>query len=409
MFSALRTSAKKLPSLILLFTLFFSPQAVFAGPFADSAHGNTVYGVERTTLAALATPYTRGNCGHCHEQHTAVADGHLLFSDDFSDKTESPYIQSDSACFFCHASTGALQTGGGILNYDYSATFGGAAATTPGILAAFDKASYHNLYDLQQYITGASGTKSFDSFPAGSNSCRGCHNIHIAKANKRTPGDPTYTAMSLPSDHNNLWGDDASERMTSATYGTAYQPLYYVGGGLEPDGLSSIKAVQAAKTPDYVTFCVDCHNATNAIWSTKAGRFLKTFDWDLEQHGAGAAENWTVETEMIAPYTDAGLGTYLLSCLDCHEPHGSVNSYLLRSSVNAGAVSLPTSAPDNEQDWDYLCSRCHVATGDGNSMKKFHHKVKITFECVDCHVDGGMASCINCHYHGSSAGGYKTF
>ncbi|NOQ50998.1 MAG: hypothetical protein GQ578_02100, partial [Desulfuromonadaceae bacterium] len=90
MFSALGTSAKKLPGLIFLLSMFFSPQAVSAGPYADSAHGNTVYGVERTTLAALASPYAQGNCGHCHEQHTAVADGHLLLADSFSGTTTNP-------------------------------------------------------------------------------------------------------------------------------------------------------------------------------------------------------------------------------------------------------------------------------------------------------------------------------
>ncbi|MBE9485560.1 MAG: hypothetical protein IMY82_00140, partial [Chloroflexi bacterium] len=112
MFSALRTSVKKLLGLTFLLSMLFSPQTVSAGPYADSAHGNTDYGVERTTLAALVPPYLQGNCGHCHEQHTAVADGHLLLADSFSGATTNSYSQSDSACFACHACVGSLQAGG---------------------------------------------------------------------------------------------------------------------------------------------------------------------------------------------------------------------------------------------------------------------------------------------------------
>ena len=407
MFSTLRTLTKKLLGLTFLFSLSFSPLSVSAGPYLDSAHGNTGYGVERT---ALASSHTQGNCGHCHDQHTAAADGYLLLTDNFSDVTTNPYSTSDPACFACHSNVDQLQTG--ITNNNYSATFGGAAATTTSIRAAFNQTSYHNLYDIKEFITDTTVTKPFDDFPTESNPCSGCHNAHIAKANKRSPGNPSSTAISRPSDHNNLWGDDTTERMTSAAYGTSYQPPYYSGSSslLEPDGLSSDKATQAAKTPDYITFCTDCHNATNVIWSTKSSRNLKTFDWDLEQHGAGAATDST-KVEMIAPYSDANLGSFILSCLDCHEPHGSNNSYLLRTSVNASPVDLPAGTEDDAQEWDHLCSSCHLAASD---LRNFHHLVSGDFDCLDCHYTKPptvplVRNCITCHYHGSAAGLHKTF
>jgi len=387
----------------------------FAGTYAVSAHGNTGYGVKRTAGSVpLPDNYVTGNCAHCHEQHASIdgtepdpaagAAGFLLLADGFDmARTTNPYTQPNSACFYCHTTTLSLQSGG-ITNKDYSATFGGATATTNGIMQAFNQASYHNLYDVSRYITGASGTKTFTSFPTGTNPCSGCHNVHMAKANKQSPGDPTYTAISRPSDHDNLWGDDTpSERMTSATYGTGYQPPNHSVSNLEPDGASSIKATQAAKTPDYNTFCIDCHNSTNAIPSTTLSDNLKTFNWNLEVHGAGAAEDWTNRTEMRSPYSDTNLGSYVLSCLDCHEPHGAANAYLIRNSVNAEAVSVPV---DSTGDWGNLCNRCH----NGSDLARFHHRVKNSFDCTDCHLaSGDFQDCTYCHYHGSSAGGYKTF
>ena len=46
---------------------------VWAGPYARSAHGDTVSGVARIGLASPG-PYAIGNCTHCHEQHAGRQD-----------------------------------------------------------------------------------------------------------------------------------------------------------------------------------------------------------------------------------------------------------------------------------------------------------------------------------------------
>lgn len=401
--------AARLPAtncLVSVFALLFVllPSLVVAGSYSDSAHGDKSYGVLHSDLASR---YSRGNCAHCHQQHAAARDW-LLFDGSFSGNTTNPYFAEDNVCFQCHRSVSEVQSDGGIDNKDYSATFSGAAATTYGIMSAFNQASYHNLYDLQQYISGNRGSKSFADFSAWSNPCSGCHNVHLAKANKRATGDPTETAISKPSLHQSLWGDDSpGERMSA--YLSSYQPPNYGNGNLEPDGASPDAVLQAAKTPNYNAFCTDCHNADNTIYSTELGRNLRTFDWSLEAHGEGQAENLNHHLEMKSPYYDSPLGTFVLSCMDCHEPHGSRNIYLIRPSVNAETVSLlPGSA-----SWNELCSRCHADIGD---LKALHHRSSDGYECTDCHLirpshgtAGEMQPCINCHFHGSSGGGRQTF
>ena len=409
------------------------------GPYTKSAHGNTIYGVDRTGTSQ----YARGHCAHCHEQHASIAgtepgpktgdaegpDKFCLLANNFDTAvTAGPYAQDDNACFYCHTSVGSLQHSG-ITNENYSATFGGHTATVTGIMQAFNSTSYHNLYDVYRFIIGTKGANTFTDFPAISNPCSGCHNVHIAKRNKANPGGPTYAAISKPSVHDNLWGDDSTgERMTAAGYGTNYQPPNYATSNLEPDGVTNIKATQAEKTPDYVTFCTNCHTSTpNTVWSSTLNRWLKPIDWTTEKHGKGNADSYiTVD----APYTSGSdsLG-YVLSCLDCHEPHGSPNAFLIRKEVNGGALGGSIST-FSTTDWHYLCDRCHqndyelTTSCQQDHYYNIHHSITYggdpyytSDSCVTCHSGSeiGCGSsqskkvCTDCHYHGATHSGRVTF
>lgn len=430
-FNTARSLARKSLGPICIFLFLFFPaigNAVVS--YTTSAHGDTAsdgdlaYGVLRDSLSST---YAQGNCGHCHEQHLAGIEG-LLFSTSFdATATTNTYTAAQNVCFQCHRATGSVQSGGGISNENYSATFGGAAATTGGIMEAFNQASYHNLYDLQRYITGGPGYGeshlNFPNFPSWYNPCSGCHNVHIAKANKRSKSDPTETAISKPSDHENLWGDSGGiEVMTiygDISAGQGYQPPLYDGSTtlLEPDGALSIATIQAGRTPNYNGFCIDCHNLDNSIYSTELERPLRGFDWETEVHGEAMAEDLGAITEMRSPYSDAKLGDYVLSCLDCHEPHGSSNEYLIRTNVNAGSVYLPL----GETFWNALCGRCHASVDD---LMGVHHKARDEAgwtgptNCSLCHLEepkqgtaGLMQPCVDCHFHGSSmeSGLFKLF
>ncbi|MCK5545207.1 MAG: hypothetical protein KAI35_08315, partial [Desulfobulbaceae bacterium] len=197
---------KRIFILIISFMFLGSGIAFAEVNFSGSAHGNSSTGVKRKST--FPSEYSQGNCGHCHEQHASIGgaeptpnaskaegpDSFCLLANNWSGlPTTKPYIQDDNSCFYCHTSSSTLQETA-FYNYSYCRTFGGYTSdTTSSIMDAFNLTSYHNLYDLYRYITGQSGTKSFTSFPASSSPCSGCHNVHIAKRNKATPGNPSNT------------------------------------------------------------------------------------------------------------------------------------------------------------------------------------------------------------------------
>ena len=382
---------------IFLILVFIS--SGITGSYKESAHGNSTDGVNRSSMSG----YSQGNCAHCHEMHASVEGSEpnpaggapskfALFADNFNTaKTTGPYEQSDNFCFYCHGPS-SLQVNG-ITNYDYSQTFGGAPenenATT--IMDAFNQASYHNLYDIWDF---ANDTFSF--FASDSNPCVACHNPHIAKRNKANPGDPTFTAISLPSDHGNLWGDDANETMNYYAAGYTYQAPYYNStSSYEPAGDT---IYDGSNMPDYVTFCQDCHSKDMSSYDLSH----TPIDWETgDKHGKISADG---SIEIKDPYSNSSMGDYVLSCTDCHEPHGSPNIYLIRREVNNGTLGDTVSAGS---DFGWLCRQCHkddweyvhhLSSSDAPYTGKSDNGCYS--QCSKCHFSGGVENCMNCHFHG---------
>lgn len=388
------------PFIILL--LILPANTTFGGPYFNSAHGNNSYGVDRSSTAALG--YPRDNCAHCHEQHASIkgtepapAAGSpspfSLFADNFNNsKTTGPYVQADDFCFYCHVNSNAVQIEGGITNNQYSNTFGGYTAhDATDIIGAFNLGSYHNLYDIQQFAKSR-----FSFFKKSSNPCAACHNPHLARRNKTHPDAPTYTAISRPSDHENLWGDDSNERMSRYT---SYRSPYYFNSTTiyEPDA-STVS--DGSTTPDYNTFCLDCHQyqvptsqSSSQNPNTPSG-YLTAIDWSSsgEMHGErprlfkiDGSDNPIPRSDsskpagsITAPYNVTPVqSNYVLSCLDCHEAHGSYlnSSYLLRREVNNNVVGAVAGTTLYQQNF---CQSCHT----------WNH----------C---GGPTVCFMCHYHGA--------
>ncbi|MBC2694021.1 MAG: cytochrome c3 family protein [Desulfobacteraceae bacterium] len=356
----------------------------YAGTYLESAHGNSTHGVNRKSTLQYAT----GHCAHCHEQHASIdgtepepntgdaagPDKFCLLANNF-DTSAIPgaYVQDDNACFYCHYGTGTFQ-GTPFSNYSYSVTFGGNTDTTTAtIFDAFNLTSYHNLKDVIDYAAATWTT----TFTTDNNPCCTCHNTHLAKRNKANPDNPVYTAISKPSAHDELWGDDDTERMDD--YPLTYQAPYYYAVTPTSYEPANNATSDGSNLPNYAAFCLDCH--VNDI--DGAGP-LSAIDWAFEdQHGQGDATAVSSEGSLIAPYADASSGNYALSCTDCHEPHGSSNKWLLRTEVNAkSGISITTGV------WYEFCTACHIV----DLISGNHSSLNTGSTCNDA----------GCHSHGSN-------
>ncbi|MCK4503903.1 MAG: hypothetical protein KAU22_12785, partial [Desulfuromonadales bacterium] len=284
------------------------------------------------------------------------------------------------------------------------------------------------------------------------------HNPHLAKDNAGNPQDPTFSAISKPSDHANLWGAGATETMGNR-FGLDYEPLFCDNSHTTREPTAGSDVIQARNsTPDYVGFCTDCHTATANIYSTSLGRYLKKIDWGMggEKHGEARTDSRYPRNSsgvpiigggaaVQAPYAPVSLTQdYTLSCLDCHEPHGSPNGMLLRRRINSGDLGKTITAldesaddgviPNDNKDIGYLCMRCHqddktrgaYSETEDNVWRYVHHGSEIDWDTpycggpatfpdtkLTCDGDGalrchgwtgngmGTPHCTDCHYHGS--------
>ena len=421
---------------LLTFLLFFSlltvaPGLVMAGPYSDSAHGSKISGVKRLVTSPQQAPVT-GSCAHCHDRKAAqvssLADGSPLFAPNFNNnRLVGPYLQDDLFCFQCHSSGNSLQQQSSAMgNYDYSRNFGGLPSGGPGsIMDAFNQpgggvdASYHNLYNIWKYA------QKFSRFKQSSSPCSACHNPHRAKNFNKHLSDPAYSSISLPTDPEALWGDQPQETM--AQYSGNYQPPLFAGavGGYEPGGVARAFG-DGEQTPDYIRFCLSCHD--EPIYSTRYSRNIQRIDWFSlgedsvlagDKHGMNS---YTQELLMRQPYADymQQATGYVLSCLDCHEPHGAPNAFLIRRGVNGGPLAGTVSGVASSNSFGYLCRQCHqddylagnsVDSSLVNRWETVHHLVSdrpyVQKMCSTCQVSSGVGGmnqapigCFYCHGHG---------
>jgi cytochrome c553 len=353
-----------------------------AATYTDSAHGNASYGVNRS-----GTGYTIGSCAHCHDTFDSSICGNDVFGLMLFASNDIPDSQTDNFCFECHKGTGSVQVGG-ITNNTYSTNFGGGTATFTNIRDAFNPAtgtipSSHNLADVLNHAVTNIG------FNSDTNACLVCHDQHAAQQNYPVTlsglgGVLTAVrrVIDFDSPPTNLWGDDQGELVYDYWYQNnpgRYQQPYYgdqTGTKFEPSG--TITVTDGSDLPDYVSFCLDCH--ADPVVSTYHGT-LVAIDWSNGGNWHGSTpKDLTGMGYPIAPYTNTGRN-YLLSCTDCHEPHGSENEWLLRTTVNGkDGISV-----NFEGDWWEFCTACHVLT---NATNMYHKQQPETYYpgCPECHI-----------------------
>jgi hypothetical protein len=343
--------------------LFFTASPVFAGPYLDSAHGSSTDGVNRDRTAAVG--YATGNCAHCHEQHGSI-DGAVLGPHEYALFYDFVTTRCDLFCYWCHR--GMNSEGQAVTNYPYSVNFGGGTQHYPNIREQFcaedskfeNCGSNHDLGAIRNFIDNR---WNFGSDP---DPCAGCHNPHLVQRNWQVEvaNGKLATAISRPTDHNNLWGDDATERMDSYDYQAPYysSPGDPTSGPFEP---ANDSVSDGSNMPDYNTFCLDCHQYQQ--YDPLRGAVVDEIDWSIstgDRHGGFPSntcnQGASFEGTLRPPYDDTANSTYVLSCTDCHEPHGAKRKlHLIRRYINGELVAEDTGTCDEFADWSAVCQRCH--------------------------------------------------
>jgi hypothetical protein len=359
--------------------------------YADSAHGNDSYGVSRSGAG-----HAKGNCAHCHETFSAATCGAnwLMFF-----APNNPTSQTDNFCLECHKGTGSVQADG-LANQDYGATFGGGIATFTNIYDAFnDPGPYASSHDLATVKSHAENSDWGGWLNDNTSACLICHNVHWSQKNfpvvvNNDGGVNTAVRRGddVNIDPNNLWGDEPqtisghAEMMSDWT--TRYQAPLRGDSGYEP-GPAGSTVQDGSNLPNFVEFCAGtCHkerhvpDRDSVNWTEHS-----TNDWpgNPSRHGiASAIYNPGYEFGSLRfPYDDSLRGSYVLSCTDCHEPHGSTNATLLRTTVN-GVSGLSTGGPghlDSGGKWYDFCSACHDLTDH-----PFASQTASCGDVVGCHM-----------------------
>jgi hypothetical protein len=349
-------------------------------PYNGPAHSDRTKGVHRSGTPEDQNRYYIGSCAHCHDtfdSSTCSMNHRMLFAGQFTD-------QDSGLCMECHQETDSQQNGD-LYNYDYSVVRGGQIKDCPDSIKEAFKfirpggsrlpqinceltepiGSAHDLRNIRGYMKGKWG---WGSINAEVNPCGTCHNPH--KTTKDYP-------CSLPSSHSStweIWGDGIGEKMVDYLGADeVYQPPYKFGGGFERNAVTQ---------PNYVAFCLECHQdeQTSEYYTVTYGRKVNDINWgvDGDRHGKKPSDT---TVNLLPIYKHSNKGKYVLCCTDCHEPHGSSNEYLLRTEVNGVVVQIPYSE-NVDNDWTDWCSACHIDVA--GSMGE-------SGECMGtCHIHGSV-------------------
>jgi len=408
--------------------------AYYPATYGESAHGDLVSGVNRSTATCENWPggaCETGSCAHCHDTFDPYLcgtdpNGLMLFA------PNNPTSQTDNFCFQCHKGTGSVQVGG-LTNNDYGSEFGGGVANFTNIQDAFasgynggapeEGGSSHNLLKMRNW---ARWYPQGDWITGSTNACLVCHPQHLAQKNHDPyPASPPYkTAVRRTDDPStgrgipgNLWGDelgsDAGPEIIDEWASGHYQAPFWKDSTSTFEPANQSDPSDGSNLPNFAQFCYTCHvvgisdEYTDAnippreiagddygLWAVK----WMGSDGSTDQHGAYWDAGTSGEGDVKAPYTSGY--NHGLSCLDCHEPHGSPNPFLLRTCVN-GKDGITVSIAAGESDWGHLalydfCTACHeVYTSNTNPAANFYHSFFTTEQAptLNCTHNGG------CHGH----------
>ena len=393
--------------LVFAAALGLVPQ-VFAGPYTDSAHGNSVSGVDRSSIDVKYSGFAKGNCSHCHELHASLG-GDEPEPSGSAGNPSLRFAPEEELCQSCHD----------------------GSPVSPNIQIEFSKLYSHPVTTYRDRHTLAIAEKGQSGLPyRGTNrhvECSDCHEPHsVQGATHSAPGNLVSGVLlgswGVEPNTETLWQPPlSSAEITPATmeYQICFKcHSYYALQDF--DGITTLLGPSGVPITD------------QAMEFSKANRSVHPVRVALNDQTGSYNPSALGNSKMKAPW-NLNSGNQTMYCSDCHGnnaatpvgPHGSSNPFLLEGNRSwpfkpaGGKLWTLADVKNNQNSWNtrLLCAKCHTLLVSNNFNNQPHN--------VSDHISGGYDAapytnydtsfaCVACHTpvpHGSSASrliGYDT-
>jgi hypothetical protein len=262
--------------------------------------------------------------------------------------------------------------------------------------------------------------KADQDYSGGAVTCKDCHRPHEDATEEIVGGVVVNNPVGNPDTGAALAVYSIENSYAGEATGFTYYDSTVALDPTNPDGGTSIPE------PDYVEFCLVCHDGVAPAGVTMPGAMLNMADsYRLnDQHGrldgTGSASRgylkqpWSTLADYEAgSQPGGGNGTYAaLNCTLCHGAHGSGNIFNLRTSITVNGQAMTVGGKDAFKD-PALCERKCGGTNIDDELPEFgsttyflpvQENLSWGAWCTFCHepshgtADG--TSCQSGHLHG---------
>ena len=159
-----------------------------------------------------------------------------------------------------------------------------------------------------------------------------------------------------------------------------------------PNGVAApFKANFAGSGHGQYALCTDCHDSGSRHISGSLGSYNRlSLPNDNNLCASCHNEAYLVGAAQLNMLTHVNL-----SCRDCHDPHGTANPGMIRSTVNGSAISFTevTYGLIDTATNRGLCQVCHTLTA--------HYRAGVP------ETDHYSTACLSCHTHNSAGGAFR--
>ncbi|MBK5276767.1 MAG: CxxxxCH/CxxCH domain-containing protein [Desulfuromonadales bacterium] len=264
----------------------------------------------------------------------------------------------------------------------------------------------------------AAGSGSHSQHKADGISCGQCHNTTALSATTQVPGNTTHlngqvdvviAPINNKSGGMNFTGNNCSgischgNGTQTVSWGnvTTTCESCHVGSSLSViDGVQAqdrtLSATKGHGKPGILNICLDCHD-TNKQHRGGAGMLNDRFIGLLNTK----CDYCHDDTSLIPNPTFNNMKSHIdtngriSDCADCHDPHGTTNLAMIRTTVLGHSITFTTEAELIDQTTNRgFCQVCHTKT------KYFRAGVPETIH--------DSTACFSCHDHKSPNGGFLT-